>query len=44
MKRPPQRKKRRLVTVPIASMGDIAFLLIIFLLTFLAKLTPAFVL
>ena len=32
MKRPPQRKKRRSVTVPVASMGDIAFLLIIFFL------------
>ncbi|NNC88733.1 MAG: biopolymer transporter ExbD [Akkermansiaceae bacterium] len=32
MKRIPQRKKRRTVPVPIASMGDIAFLLIIFFL------------
>lgn len=32
MPRVPQRKKRRTVTVPIASMGDIAFLLIIFFL------------
>jgi biopolymer transport protein ExbD len=32
MARVPQRKKRRTVTVPIASMGDIAFLLIIFFL------------
>jgi biopolymer transport protein ExbD len=32
MKRPPQRSKRRAVSVPIASMGDIAFLLIIFFL------------
>ena len=32
MKRLPQRKKRRAVPVPIASMGDIAFLLIIFFL------------
>ena len=32
MKRLPQRKKRRGVPVPIASMGDIAFLLIIFFL------------
>jgi biopolymer transport protein ExbD len=32
MPRVPQRKKRRAVTVPIASMGDIAFLLIIFFL------------
>lgn len=32
MKRPPQRKKRRPVIIPIASMGDIAFLLIIFFL------------
>ena len=32
MKREPQRKKRRSVTVPVASMGDIAFLLIIFFL------------
>jgi biopolymer transport protein ExbD len=32
MKRPPQRKKRRSVTIPTASMGDIAFLLIIFFL------------
>jgi biopolymer transport protein ExbD len=32
MKRPPQRKKRRSVPVPVASMGDIAFLLIIFFL------------
>lgn len=32
MARVPQRKKRRAVTVPIASMGDIAFLLIIFFL------------
>ena len=32
MPRVPQRKKRRNVTVPIASMGDIAFLLIIFFL------------
>jgi biopolymer transport protein ExbD len=30
MKKGPQRKKRRKVVVPIASMGDIAFLLIIF--------------
>lgn len=30
MKRNPQRKKRRPIPVPIASMGDIAFLLIIF--------------
>jgi hypothetical protein len=30
MKKRPQRKKRRAVPVPIASMGDIAFLLIIF--------------
>lgn len=30
MKKRPQRKKRRTVSVPIASMGDIAFLLIIF--------------
>ena len=30
MKRPPQRKKRRSVAIPTASMGDIAFLLIIF--------------
>lgn len=30
MKRLPQRKKRRPIPVPIASMGDIAFLLIIF--------------
>jgi biopolymer transport protein ExbD len=30
MKKRPQRKKRRTVPVPIASMGDIAFLLIIF--------------
>ncbi len=32
MKRVPQRKKRRKVAVPVASMGDIAFLLIIFFL------------
>lgn len=32
MKRLPQRKKRRTVVVPVASMGDIAFLLIIFFL------------
>jgi biopolymer transport protein ExbD len=32
MKRLPQRKKRRTVAVPVASMGDIAFLLIIFFL------------
>jgi biopolymer transport protein ExbD len=32
MKRIPQRKRRRTVPVPIASMGDIAFLLIIFFL------------
>jgi biopolymer transport protein ExbD len=32
MKRQPQRKKRRAVAVPVASMGDIAFLLIIFFL------------
>ena len=32
MRRLPQRKKRRAVPVPIASMGDIAFLLIIFFL------------
>lgn len=32
MKKRPQRKKRRTVPVPIASMGDIAFLLIIFFL------------
>ena len=32
MSRRPQRKKRRTVTVPVASMGDIAFLLIIFFL------------
>jgi biopolymer transport protein ExbD len=32
MKRPPQRKKRRSVAIPTASMGDIAFLLIIFFL------------
>jgi biopolymer transport protein ExbD len=32
MSRSPQRKKRRTVTVPVASMGDIAFLLIIFFL------------
>ena len=32
MKRRPQRNKRRTVPVPIASMGDIAFLLIIFFL------------
>jgi len=32
MKRKPQRKKRRTVPVPVASMGDIAFLLIIFFL------------
>ena len=32
MKKVPQRKKRRSVPVPIASMGDIAFLLIIFFL------------
>lgn len=32
MKRKPQRKKRRPIPVPIASMGDIAFLLIIFFL------------
>ena len=32
MKRLPQRKRRRTVPVPIASMGDIAFLLIIFFL------------
>jgi biopolymer transport protein ExbD len=32
MKRLPQRKKRRPVVIPIASMGDIAFLLIIFFL------------
>jgi len=32
MRRLPQRKKRRTVPVPIASMGDIAFLLIIFFL------------
>ncbi len=30
MKRAPQRKKRKPIPVPIASMGDIAFLLIIF--------------
>ncbi len=30
MKRIPQRKKRRPIPVPVASMGDIAFLLIIF--------------
>jgi biopolymer transport protein ExbD len=30
MKRKPQRKKRKPIPVPIASMGDIAFLLIIF--------------
>jgi biopolymer transport protein ExbD len=30
--RPPQRKKRRQVAIPTASMGDIAFLLIIFFL------------
>lgn len=30
MKKSPQRKKRRKVLVPITSMGDIAFLLIIF--------------
>ena len=30
MKKRPQSKKRRAVSVPIASMGDIAFLLIIF--------------
>ena len=32
MKRQPQRKKRRSVAIPTASMGDIAFLLIIFFL------------
>lgn len=32
MKRPPQSKKRRSVPIPTASMGDIAFLLIIFFL------------
>ena len=32
MKKRPQRKKRRTVPVPVASMGDIAFLLIIFFL------------
>ena len=32
MKKRPQRKKRKPVPVPIASMGDIAFLLIIFFL------------
>ena len=32
MKKLPQRKRRRSVPVPIASMGDIAFLLIIFFL------------
>ena len=32
MRRKPQRKKRRKVPVPVASMGDIAFLLIIFFL------------
>ena len=32
MKRPPQSKKRRSVAIPTASMGDIAFLLIIFFL------------
>ena len=32
MKKPPPRKRRRTVPVPIASMGDIAFLLIIFFL------------
>src|SRR5210317_1837669 len=32
MRRLPQRKRRRTVPVPIASMGDIAFLLIIFFL------------
>ena len=32
MKRPPQRKKRRSVAIPTASMGDIAFLLVIFFL------------
>lgn len=32
MKRLPQSKKRRPVVIPIASMGDIAFLLIIFFL------------
>ena len=32
MKRLPQRKKRRSVPIPTASMGDIAFLLIIFFL------------
>ena len=32
MKRKPQRKTRRSIPVPIASMGDIAFLLIIFFL------------
>jgi biopolymer transport protein ExbD len=32
MKKNPQRKKRRTVPVPVASMGDIAFLLIIFFL------------
>lgn len=31
-RRQPQRKKRRSVTIPVASMGDIAFLLIIFFL------------
>jgi len=30
MKRKPQRKKRKSIPVPVASMGDIAFLLIIF--------------
>ena len=32
MKKVPQRKRRKTVPVPIASMGDIAFLLIIFFL------------
>ena len=32
MRRVPQRRKRRSVAVPVASMGDIAFLLIIFFL------------